>query len=229
MKVFITENWEEISGELSNLGKVILVEKGDTKEEEKIVVGKNKASITAEVDLKDVLELLASAGYDFVALKGFEKEEVNIGVDVPVASTVKEVLQAEDFETLNSLLRKVKAAKGSEKCGAIGVFIGFVRKISDGKEVLRLEYEKYEDVYAEKLKEIEDRLKSYPGVVDVKIYHKSGVILPGEDIIYVVIMGGHRKDIWRPLEESMEIIKKELPIWKKEVYIDGEIWVHDKS
>lgn len=229
MKVFITENWEELRDELSKLGKAIIVEKGDIEKGEKIVVGKNKASITAEVDLKDVLELLANAGYDFVALKGFEKEEVNIGVDVHVASTVEEVLQAEDFETLNSLLRKVKATKGSEKCGAIGVFIGFVRKISDGKEVLRLEYEKYEDVYAEKLKEIEDRLKSYPGVVDVKIYHKSGVLLPGEDIIYVVIMGGHRKDIWRPLEESMEIIKKELPIWKKEVYIDGEMWVHDKS
>jgi molybdopterin synthase catalytic subunit len=228
MKVFITENWEEISGELSKLGKAIPVEKGDIEEKEKIVVGKNKTSITAEVDLKDILELLANAGYDFVALKGFEKEEVNIA-GIPVASTVEEVLQAEDFETLNSLLRKVKAAKDSEKCGAIGVFIGFVRKISDGKEVLRLEYEKYEDVYAEKLKEIEDRLKSYPGVVDVKIYHKSGVILPGEDIIYVVIMGGHRKDIWRPLEESMEIIKKELPIWKKEVYVDGEMWVHDKS
>jgi len=221
MKVFTTENWEKLSNELSKLGKVILVEKGEVSGNERVVVG-DKVSITADVSLNDVLELLANAGYDFVALKGFD-------VEVPTASTVKEVMQIEDFETLQSLIRKVKSAKGSERCGAIGVFVGFVRKISDGKEVLRLEYEKYEDIYAEKLKEIEDRLKGYPGVVDVKIYHKSGTILPGEDIVYVVIMGEHRKNVWKPLEESMEIIKKELPIWKKEVYVDGEMWAHDKG
>jgi molybdopterin synthase catalytic subunit len=146
---------------------------------------------------------------------------------VPVVSTIKDVMQAENYETLKSMIEKVKAV--GQMCGALGIFVGFVRKISDGKEVLRLEYEKYEEVYTNKLKEIEERLKKYPGIVDVKIYHKTGLLTPGEDIVYVVIMGKHRKDVWRPLEESMEIIKKELPIWKKEVFVDGEIWAHDRA
>ena len=75
--------------------------------------------------------------------------------------------------------------------------------------------------------EIERRLEEYPGVEGVRIYHRTGVLKPGEDIVYVVIMGRHRKDLWKPLAESMEIVKRELPVWKKEVYSDGEVWVHD--
>ncbi len=157
----------------------------------------------------DVFEILADLGFDLVVCDD---------IDHP-----------EEIETVKSLIRKVKSAEGAEKCGAIAIFVGFVRRISDGKEVLRLEYERYDELYWKKLNEIVDRIKSYEGIVDVRIYHKIGSIKPGEDILYVVVMGESRKSVYKPLEDCVEMIKRELPIWKKEVYEDGAVWVHDKS
>ena len=215
MKVFYTDNWQEIEKKLKKRGKTIFIDNSS-----KIKVKIN--DVTLEADLRDVLEFLANLGYDFV---GLSKPDLN----VKKIQDLDEVLNLEDFVTLNSLIKSMKAKEGSKECGAIGIFVGFVREISNDKQVVKLEYEKFDELFSKKLKEIENKLKSYEGVVDVKIHHKTGVLLPGEDIIYVVIMGKHRKDIWEPLEQSMEIVKKELPIWKKEVYLNGEIWVHDKD
>jgi len=219
MKIFIPENWESFEEELSKIGKVISIERGEIKSQRIIFDGK-KFSVSIDAELNELLELLADLGYDFIAFR-------DLDVQVPKASSVEEVLVLKDFESLKSLIRKVKKSEGSERCGAIGIFVGFVRKMSNGRETVRLEYEEDEELFEKKIEEIENRLKSYPGIVDVKIFHKTGSILPGEDIIYVVVMGEHRKDIWKPLEESMNIVKKELPIWKKEIFVDGEIWAHD--
>jgi len=217
MKIFTTDNIDEIGEKLAEIGKVAIVEKQGNK----IKINAEKISLTAEIELKDVFELLADIGVDFAVLKGFDNS-------FPEVTTLEEVLKLRDFESLKSLIRKVKKVRDAEKCGAIGIFVGFVRRLSGDKDVVRLEFEENEELFDKKLKEIEDRLKAYPGVAEVKIFHKSGVIFPGEDIIYVVVMGEDRKNVWKPLEESMELVKKELPVWKKEVYIDGEAWAHDK-
>jgi len=180
----------------------------------KIICESENLSLTTSHDLERVLHALADLGYESIVL------DINM-------TKLPEWLKAREIKTLQNLIEEVKKGKGSELCGAIGVFVGFVRKISGSKEVVRLEYEAYEPVFSEKVKEIEKRLKDYPGVEGVRIFHKIGVLKPGEDIVYVVVMGRHRRDLWKPLTESMEIVKKELPIWKKEVYKDGEAWVHD--
>jgi|Deesub1362B_J571_1020462.scaffolds.fasta_scaffold00141_18 molybdopterin synthase catalytic subunit len=179
--------------------------------------------IESEEDLKDIFEILADR-FDIALVDNFGMNFRK--TEVFRLSSVEDLKRVRDFETLRTLIEKVKS-ENSELCGAIGVFIGFVRKISEDKEVVRLEYEAYDDIFDGKLKEIEEKLMANPGVEGVRIYHKTGTLHPGEDIVYVVVMGRHRKDIWKPLAESMEIIKRELPIWKKEVYKDGEVWVHD--
>jgi len=157
----------------------------------------------------NVLEILADLGFDY-AVFTHQKPDVD------------------EYETLKSLIRRVKSAKGVERCGAIAIFVGFVRRISDGKEVVRLEFERFDELYEIKLDEIKRRITDMEGVVSVEIYHKVGVLKPGEDILYVVVMGKHRRNVFKALEECVELIKKDLPIWKKEVYEDGAIWVHDK-
>ncbi len=157
----------------------------------------------------NVLEILADLGFDYAVFVDHE-------------------LDVDEYETLKSLIRKVKSAKGVERCGAIAIFVGFVRKISEGREVVRLEFERFDELYRQKVKEIEEHIKRYDGVVDVKIYHKVGSLKPGEDILYVIVMGESRRSVYKPLEECVELIKKELPIWKKEVYENGAIWIHDK-
>ncbi len=159
----------------------------------------------------NILEILADLGFDYAVF-------ADCKLDIPSG----------EYETLKSLIRKVKSAKGSERCGAIAIFLGFVKKISDGKEVVRLEFERFDELYWQRVREIEEQMKRYEGVVDVKIYHRVGALRPGEDIVYVIVMGESRKSVYKPLEECVELIKRELPIWKKEVYKNGTIWVHDK-
>ncbi len=177
----------------------------------KIFCESKDLTLTTSHSLEKVLQVLTDLGYESAILDLDKNKIQEIG----------------EIKTLSNLIEEVKSVGNIEPCGAMGIFIGFVRRLSNDKEVVRLEYEAYEPIFSEKIKEIEERLKDYPGVEGVRIFHKTGVLKPGEDIIYVVIMGRHRKDLWEPLAKSMEIVKKELPIWKKEVYSDGEVWVHD--
>ncbi len=217
---------ERIVKDLKKLGRVVVIEEGDRDFKILLNLNENKAVVPFEY-LVEIIEILADLGYDFAILKNF-KQSPRLGVEVIKAKSVEEVLRSEDFESLKSILRKIKM-KNSERCGAIGIFVGFVRKISGGREVRKLEYEKFDDIYEEKLREIENRIAKYPGVRGVRIYHKSGVILPGEDIVYIAVMTEHRKELWKAISDAMEIVKSELPIWKKEVYINGEIWAHDRD
>ncbi len=152
----------------------------------------------------DVLEILADLGYECAVMEGMEGE----------------------VETVKSIVKSLKDMEDSKLCGAIAVFIGFVREFSRGKRVVRLEYERYDEMYGEKVRELEERLKG-DGVYGVKIYHKVGSLAPGEDIVYVAVMGRDRRSVFKALMECVEAVKRELPIWKKEVYEDGEVWVHD--
>ncbi len=220
MKVFFADEFEDWE-KLSKLGRCAIVEnKG-----EKIEV-KGEETFETEKPLQAVLEVLSILDYDFVALKGFK--EARIGVPVKKAKSVEDVVNVEDFETLHSITRKLK--ERGETCGALGIFVGFVREISEGKKVVKLEYERFDELYFEKLKEIERVVENkYEGVRGVKIYHKVGDVLPREDIVYVCVMAEHRKNLWNALVEAVELFKKELPIWKKEVYEDGEVWAHDRD
>jgi len=59
----------------------------------------------------------------------------------------------------------------------------------------------------------------------VEIFHRTGKVMAGENIVYVAVMGRGRKDVWKALEDAVEGMKKELPVWKKEVFEGGEIWI----
>jgi len=248
MKIFVP-NWKGWEADIKNLEKYTIIhdttpisepneksQGGNTNEnrkddEIKVKLNENgRCSIYFETEFKTALEILADAGYEYAVLNPeILRRDEKMKSTFPSISSIDGVHDLPDFETLKSLIRKAKSAKGVDECGAIGTFVGIVRKNSDGKEVTRLEYEINNDIFYIKLKEIEKILKKYPNIADVRIHHNSGNLYPGEDIVYVVVLGGHRHDIWPPLKESMELIKKELPIWKKEVYLDGEAWMHDNQ
>jgi len=231
MKVFVPENWDELKGRLSEKGRVVEVRKGDGEEECCAFIGKSFRMTSGAKNIRDALETLADMGFDYAAILDFELEleglEKGLGFRIPKVRSVEEVERAPEIESLKSLVLKTKCVDGVERCGAIGIFVGFVRKESGGKTVSRLEYEAYDEMLNEKVREIEERIKQMPGIVNARIYHRRGILMPGEDIVYVAVMGEHRKDIWEPLKEAVEMMKKELPVWKKEVYEDGEVWVHD--
>lgn len=123
--------------------------------------------------------------------------------------------------SLSDLMRNVKDKKDFPKAGAIALFIGVVRgETLKGEKVQKLEVEAYEEKANEVLANICNDLKKREGVVDVQIHHLLGEFSVGEDLVYVLVAGSHRKNVFTVLEEAVDRYKKEVPIFKKEYIIN---------
>ena len=119
--------------------------------------------------------------------------------------------------TLFKTLKRVREQSSFPKVGGIGIFIGVVRgETLQGETVKKLELEAYEKKANEVLDKICENLRKKRGVIDVQIHHLIGEFDVGEDLVYVVVAGAHRGDIFPILEEAVERYKKEAPIFKKE-------------
>lgn len=127
---------------------------------------------------------------------------------------------------LPDLLRHLKEGLGGE-VGAIGCFIGVVRAVSgEGEKVKRLSYEATEDATKE-LQEIAVEIERQPNIERVTIHHIVDQLAPGEDVVYVLVAGKKREDVFKALPEIMNKVKTKVPIWKKEVTDKREYWVHE--
>jgi molybdopterin synthase catalytic subunit len=119
-----------------------------------------------------------------------------------------------------SLLEMIKHAEGKtdfQRTGAIALFIGVVRgETVKGEKVQRLEIEAYEEKANEVLANICNDLKKREDIVDVQIHHLLGEFSVGEDLVYVLVAGLHRKNVFPALEKAVDRYKKEAPIFKKE-------------
>jgi molybdopterin synthase catalytic subunit len=139
-----------------------------------------------------------------------------------------------DF-SISKLLSKARKREKFEKAGAISLFIGVVRgETLEGEKVQKLELEAYEEKANEVLTKICDDLVTKPGIVDVQIHHFLGEFNVGEDLVYVLVAGSHRKDVFPVLQEAVERYKMEAPVFKKEHVIDSEgsraeYWISEKN
>ena len=137
--------------------------------------------------------------------------------------------------TLPALLESIKSNPNFAKAGAVGVFVGVVRGETIEKNMVqKLELEAYAEKANEVLAEICSELKERDGVVDVQIHHLIGEFGVGEDVVYVIVAGVHRHNVFPVLEEAVERYKKEAPIFKKEYIIDEEetprsYWVSERK
>lgn len=125
--------------------------------------------------------------------------------------------------TINDLVNKAKAEEDFRKAGAIALFIGVVRgENPSGEEVEKIEIEAYEEVARNSLIKICEDLKKREGIVDAQIHHFIGEFNVGEDLVYVLVAGSHRENVFPVLVEAVERYKKEAPIFKKEYTVDKE-------
>ena len=113
----------------------------------------------------------------------------------------------------------------SDTNGAVVTFLGTTRDSFEGKKVLRLEYEAYEEMAYRKLEEIRQELKAEFGVADVAIAHRIGVVDIGEISLVVAVASPHRSEAFHACHEAVNRLKHVVPIWKKEFYEGGEHWV----
>ena len=137
-----------------------------------------------------------------------------------------------------SLLDLISNAKKNSKfneAGAIAVFIGVVRgETLDGKKVVNLKMEAYEEKANEVLTTISKELSEKPGIVDVQVHHLLGEFNVGEEVVYVSVAGSHREEVFSVLREAVERYKNEAPVFKKERVVDAEgaeseYWVSEKE
>lgn len=133
------------------------------------------------------------------------------------------------------VLKSVKENPDFHKVGTITMFIGVVRgETAKGETVERLELEAYRKKADEVLENICKELKTKKGIVDVQIHHFTGKFEVGEDLVYVMVAGGHRTNVFPVLQEAVERYKKEAPIFKKEYVTDkkGKVksyWVSERQ
>ena len=110
-------------------------------------------------------------------------------------------------------------------CGGIDVFIGTVRNATKGKEVLRLEFEAYERMAIKELQKIcENVLVKWP-VHRISVHHRTGVLQVGEIPVIIAVSAAHRAAAFDACRFIIDTLKETVPIWKKEVFADGEVWV----
>ena len=136
---------------------------------------------------------------------------------------------------LTNLISNAKKNRKFDEAGAIAVFIGVVRgETFEGKKVVNLKMEAYEEKANEVLLAISKELSKKPGIVDVQVHHLLGEFNVGEDVVYVSVAGSHREEVFTVLREAVERFKKEAPVFKKERVVDeegteSEYWVSEKD
>ncbi|WP_076609195.1 molybdopterin synthase [Natronorubrum thiooxidans] len=163
-----------------------------------------------------------------------EDDDVIAAVDTPgeldVEAVVTALTETEPHETLESLVDQVKRSPTADRAGAIATFTGRVRAKDDDDDARTqyLEFEKYEGVADERMAALEADLEARDGVLEVELYHRTGVVADGEDIVFVVVLAGHREEAFRTVEDGINRLKDEVPLFKKEVTVDDEFWVHDR-
>jgi len=110
-------------------------------------------------------------------------------------------------------------------CGGIASFVGTVRNHTKGKSVTRLEYECYESMAVKEIQKIADKAISLFSVKNIVVHHRTGILLPGDAAVIIVVSNGHRNAVFDACSFIIENMKKTVPIWKKEIFEDGEEWV----
>ena len=109
--------------------------------------------------------------------------------------------------------------------GGIDIFIGTTRNHSGGREVLSLEYEAYEPMALKLMNDIREEAKHRWRLKKISMVHRVGVVAIGEASVVIAVSSAHRREAFEACRFAIDRLKQDVPIWKKEVFADGEIWV----
>ena len=138
---------------------------------------------------------------------------VSGGTPEPV-QLVREPIQAD------AIVNGIKA--GSD--GAVCVFDGIVRDNTRGRETLHLDYEAYEGMALKQMHALRDDAIARFGVRDVAIVHRLGRLVVGETSVLIAVASAHRGAAFEACRYVIDTLKKTVPIWKREQFVDGAVW-----
>jgi molybdopterin synthase catalytic subunit/molybdopterin converting factor small subunit len=109
--------------------------------------------------------------------------------------------------------------------GAIATFVGTVRNVARGREVLWLDYEAFDEMAVLELERVATRVTEENGCIRTAIAHRTGRLEVGEASVAVAVSAAHRAAALTACRQAIDTLKQTVPIWKKERYADGEEWV----
>ena len=121
-------------------------------------------------------------------------------------------------ERITSLVRK-------DSNGAVVTFLGTTRDNFQGKRVVTLEYEAFEEMAVKKMEEIREEIRAEFAIEDVAIAHRIGAVPIGQISLVVAVASPHRKEAFLACHKAVDRLKEIVPIWKKEVFEEGSRWV----
>jgi molybdopterin converting factor subunit 1 len=122
-------------------------------------------------------------------------------------------------------LERLIAHVGGADAGAIATFTGTVRGSSRDREVLDLEYEAYPGMAEQEILRIARAAVAEHDCLRAAIWHRTGVVEVGEASVAIAISSAHRAQAFAACKQAIDTLKLTVPIWKKERYADGEIWI----
>lgn len=108
--------------------------------------------------------------------------------------------------------------------GAVVVFDGVVRNHSRGRRTLHLDYEAYEEMAARQMRELALEARSRFDVRQVTTIHRLGRLTVGETSVLIVVAAAHRAPAFDACRWLIDTLKKTVPIWKRETFVDGAVW-----
>ncbi|MCO6510679.1 MAG: molybdenum cofactor biosynthesis protein MoaE [Aridibacter famidurans] len=112
-----------------------------------------------------------------------------------------------------------------EECGATVTLDGYVRRFTKGRETEHLVYEAYEPMALKEMDRLAAAAKEKFEISNVSIVHRLGKLEIGETSVVISVAAPHRRAAFEACEWLIKELKRTVPIWKKEVYADGEVWV----
>jgi MoaE-MoaD fusion protein len=139
---------------------------------------------------------------------------------IPPVSGGAFVLSAEPLD-----VSQVVAEAESADAGAVATFVGTVRRTSRGRDVVRLEYEAFAEMAEPMLRTLAAELKAKHGLCEVAIHHRVGPVEIGEASVVIAVSAPHRAAALDACREAIDTLKETIPLWKKEIYADGEQWI----
>ncbi len=124
---------------------------------------------------------------------------------------------------------KVIAAVSDPGAGAIATFIGTTRDNNEGRDVTTLEYEAYPEMAVEEMRRIGEVARERWPIVAIAIAHRIGVVPIGDASVVIAVSSPHRAASFEACRFAIDRLKEVVPIWKKEHFDGGEVWIGSQT
>lgn len=122
-------------------------------------------------------------------------------------------------------ISQIIQAVQSAEAGAVDVFIGTVRNKTLDRKVVRLEFEAYDTMALREMEKIVQQTQERWPVAHMAIHHRKGLLHIGDVAVVIAVATPHRRDAFAACRYAIDTLKETVPIWKKEVFEDGSVWV----